>query len=226
MYFLLSTDSDIIGTKENREARLEFIYEITGVVPTPWKYVKFFDDGHTFLMCSTPDGINGIYITAHNYEVVEKIEKYAFLSCKNLKKLVIPSSVKFLDDKAFLNCDKLKIINNKKDYFCQLKITNCTNVNKVIELLKIKDYKIHQDEIILKEIKSDEYDAEDILYETIKDFIDKEEVILHLLETLNISFELSLSSLNKDYLGLFIVKQEITRFIYISKAKCINFDVF
>lgn len=71
MYFLISTDSDIMGTKDNREARLGFIYEITGVVPTPWKGVKFFNDGHTFLMCSTPDGINGIYITAHNYEVVE-----------------------------------------------------------------------------------------------------------------------------------------------------------
>ena len=71
MYFLLSTNPDIMGTRENRMARLKFINDITGVVPTPWKCVKFHDGGKSFLICNTVDNINGIYITAHNYEVVE-----------------------------------------------------------------------------------------------------------------------------------------------------------
>lgn len=71
MYFLLSTDPDIMGTRENRMARLKFINDITGVVPTPWKCVRFHDGGTPFLLCNTVDNLNGIYITAHNYEVVE-----------------------------------------------------------------------------------------------------------------------------------------------------------
>ena len=71
MYFLLSTNPDIMGTEENRQARLKFINDITGVVPTPWKCVKFYNGGTPFLLCNTVDYINGIYITAHNYEVVE-----------------------------------------------------------------------------------------------------------------------------------------------------------
>lgn len=71
MYFLLSTNPDIIGTKENRMARLKFINDITGVVPTPWEYFKHRNEGKLFLICNTFDGLNGIYITAHNYEVVE-----------------------------------------------------------------------------------------------------------------------------------------------------------
>ena len=71
MYFLLSTNPNIMGTEENREARLKFINDITGVVPTPWKCVKFYNGGTPFLLCNTVDSINGIYITAHNYEVVE-----------------------------------------------------------------------------------------------------------------------------------------------------------
>lgn len=71
MYFLLSTNLAVMGTEENRLARLKFINDITGVVPTPWKRVKFRDGGTSFLLCNTADGINGIYITAHNYEVVE-----------------------------------------------------------------------------------------------------------------------------------------------------------
>ena len=71
MHFLLSTNPDIMGSKENRMARLKFINDITGVVPTPWKCVKFNDGGTTFLICNTQDNMNGIYITAHNYEVVE-----------------------------------------------------------------------------------------------------------------------------------------------------------
>ncbi|OLR59736.1 hypothetical protein BHF70_09005 [Anaerostipes sp. 494a] len=71
MYFLLSTNPDIIGTKENRMARLKFINDITGVVPTPWEYFKLCNEGKLFLICNTFDGLNGIYITAHNYEVVE-----------------------------------------------------------------------------------------------------------------------------------------------------------
>ena len=71
MYFLLSTNPDIIGTKENRMARLKFINDITGVVPTPWEYFQLRNEGKLFLICNTFDGLNGIYITAHNYEVVE-----------------------------------------------------------------------------------------------------------------------------------------------------------
>ena len=60
-----------MGTRENRMARLKFINDITGVVPTPWKCVRFHDGGTPFLLCNTVDNLNGIYITAHNYEVVE-----------------------------------------------------------------------------------------------------------------------------------------------------------
>lgn len=60
-----------MGTGENRKARLKFIHDITGVVPTPWKGVKFYDGGTLFLLCTTLDNVNGIYVTAHNYEVVE-----------------------------------------------------------------------------------------------------------------------------------------------------------
>lgn len=67
MYFLISTSPDIIGSKDNRMARLKFINDITGVVPTHWKY----DVGKHFLICDTCDDVNGIYITAHNYEVAE-----------------------------------------------------------------------------------------------------------------------------------------------------------
>lgn len=71
MYFLLSTNPEIIGTKENTMARLKFINDITGVVPTPWEYLRLSNDGKFFLICNTFDGLNGIYITAHNYEVVQ-----------------------------------------------------------------------------------------------------------------------------------------------------------
>lgn len=70
MYFLLSTSPDIIGLEENIRARLEFIKDITGVVPTPWKPIRFPKSGELFLICYTANEINGIYITAHNYEVV------------------------------------------------------------------------------------------------------------------------------------------------------------
>lgn len=69
MHFLLSTNLDIMETKENIEARLEFIKDITGVVPTPWESIEFRKGGKRFLMCYTDDQINGIYVTAHNCEV-------------------------------------------------------------------------------------------------------------------------------------------------------------
>ena len=71
MYFLVSVNPDIMGTRENMMARLKFINDITGVVPSPWKYITFHDSGKSFWICNTLDGINGIYITAHNYEVAE-----------------------------------------------------------------------------------------------------------------------------------------------------------
>jgi len=71
VYFLISTNIDIMGSRENRMARLKFINDITGVVPTPWKRIKFHDGGTSFLLCKADDNINGIYITAHNYEVIE-----------------------------------------------------------------------------------------------------------------------------------------------------------
>lgn len=70
MYFLLSTSPDIKGVEENIKARLEFIKDITGVVPTPWKPISFPKVEKLFLICHTADQINGIYVTAHNYEVV------------------------------------------------------------------------------------------------------------------------------------------------------------
>lgn len=69
MYFLLSTNLAIMEKRENIEARLEFIKDITGVVPTPWEPVEFYKGGKMFLMCHTDDQISGIYVTAHNYEV-------------------------------------------------------------------------------------------------------------------------------------------------------------
>ena len=70
MYFLLSKSPDIMGTEDNTRARLGFIQDITGVVPTPWKSIRFHKGGEWFLICNTDDNINGIYVTAHNYEVV------------------------------------------------------------------------------------------------------------------------------------------------------------
>ena len=71
MYFLLSTNPGIIGTEANRMARLKFINDITGVVPTPWKCIKIGNKERSFLICNTFDDLKGMYVTAHNYEVVE-----------------------------------------------------------------------------------------------------------------------------------------------------------
>lgn len=79
MEFWVSANLDIMGTEENMLARLKFINDITGVVPTPWKYVKLHKCGPVFLYCHTDDGINGMYITAHNYEVL-KIAKTNIVS--------------------------------------------------------------------------------------------------------------------------------------------------
>lgn len=71
MEFWVSASPDIMGSAENMLARLKYINDITGVVPTPWKYIKIPACGFVFMGCHTDDGINGLYVTAHNYEVIE-----------------------------------------------------------------------------------------------------------------------------------------------------------
>ena len=51
-------------------ARLQFITDITGVVPTPWSLIEFSNNKYCFWGCKTEDSLNGVYITAHNFEVV------------------------------------------------------------------------------------------------------------------------------------------------------------
>jgi len=67
VYFLLSANAEISGSGENMEARRKFIKDITGVVPTRW--VKKYTGSMFIWICCTDDYLNGIYITAHNYEV-------------------------------------------------------------------------------------------------------------------------------------------------------------
>lgn len=50
-------------------ARLEFIQEITGVVPTSWQGVRFSEVGNTYALSRTADCLNGLYVTAHNFEI-------------------------------------------------------------------------------------------------------------------------------------------------------------
>lgn len=69
MIFLLSTRNEVMENYHNIMARLDFINDITGVEPTLWKIIKIGYRKMPFLVCETDDGINGIYITAHNFEV-------------------------------------------------------------------------------------------------------------------------------------------------------------
>ncbi len=49
-----------------------------------------------------PNTINGIAVTA--------IAGYAFYKCRNLESIVIPDSIKSIDEEAFSNCENLKNI--------------------------------------------------------------------------------------------------------------------
>ena len=78
MYFILSTSMDIIERNESVMARLSFIKDITGVVPTPWGIYKLTNSKREYLMCPTRDGLNGVYITGHNFEVFELCSEKKF----------------------------------------------------------------------------------------------------------------------------------------------------
>ncbi|MBE5861961.1 MAG: hypothetical protein E7295_03825 [Lachnospiraceae bacterium] len=69
MVFIISDRPEIIGSRENMLARRRFIKEITGVDPSPWKHFDTSLNGFSCWICMTKDGINGLYVTAHNYEV-------------------------------------------------------------------------------------------------------------------------------------------------------------
>ncbi len=71
MVFILSTDSEIVGNIDNLGARLKFIFDITDHTPDGWKKIKLCNNMHSFYICRTEDRIEGMYITAHNYEVME-----------------------------------------------------------------------------------------------------------------------------------------------------------
>lgn len=56
--------SDIIGSEQEKQARLQYIKEVSGERSVSWKRITFsymFD----FFYCTTRDGINGTFITAH-----------------------------------------------------------------------------------------------------------------------------------------------------------------
>lgn len=78
MLFVIGTSTEIIGTSDECMARLRFISDITGVVPTPWR-IMTIAEGKKFLICGTSDNVNGVYITAHNYEVVELCKTRLFI---------------------------------------------------------------------------------------------------------------------------------------------------
>lgn len=69
MVFLISDRPEIMGNRENMRARRRFINDITGIEPSPWMHFGNYVNGFSFWICMTRDGVNGLYVTAHNYEV-------------------------------------------------------------------------------------------------------------------------------------------------------------
>lgn len=66
---MVSSDVEICGTSEEMFKRQLFIRKITGFEPSAWRSFCVSDMCKPFWWCKTTDGINGVYITAHNYDV-------------------------------------------------------------------------------------------------------------------------------------------------------------
>lgn len=70
MFWIVSADID--ENIEERKARLQYIKEVSGDKYISWekKLVLSFCGLIAYYQCITKDGINGTYITAHNYNVM------------------------------------------------------------------------------------------------------------------------------------------------------------
>lgn len=71
MEWIVTNGNGIVCSKDELDARREFIGMITGVSPSRW-HIIVKDINNTFMSkCNTIDDINGLFITGHVGEVVE-----------------------------------------------------------------------------------------------------------------------------------------------------------
>lgn len=68
MRWIVSTDPEISGDTTNLEARREFIHQVTGTDVSEWEQLRA--KPQPFLVCTSNDGIDGTFITAHAHEVL------------------------------------------------------------------------------------------------------------------------------------------------------------
>lgn len=62
-------ESSLIGTEMEKKARLDFIKEVTGDKRVSWQKLSSFYFWFDYYYCTSDDGIDGVFITAHNYNV-------------------------------------------------------------------------------------------------------------------------------------------------------------
>ena len=68
MRWIVSTNPDITGDEAALQARRDFIREVTMAEVSKWKQLCV--NSKLFLVCTSNDGINGTFITAHAHEAL------------------------------------------------------------------------------------------------------------------------------------------------------------
>jgi len=104
MYWVIDSAPEIRGTNDNLQARAEYIKEVTNSAVTPWfplrsmlwQHGPLKKSSQDPLYCQSGEGINGLFITAHVYNVVRIV-------CNELFKgqnLVVANTCKIQDTKV------------------------------------------------------------------------------------------------------------------------------
>lgn len=71
MEWIVTNGNGIVCSKDELDARREFIGMITGVSPSRWHIIVKDINNTFYYKCNTIDDINGLFITGHVGEVVE-----------------------------------------------------------------------------------------------------------------------------------------------------------
>lgn len=70
MEWIIGTDKNITQSMEQLLARSKYITKITGANVTPWRILSIKNSNSKFLICTSLDGRNGSFITAHIYDII------------------------------------------------------------------------------------------------------------------------------------------------------------
>ena len=70
MIWIVANDNQILGSASERQARMNYIKEVTSTKVSPWDYLYLNGKKHEgFIYCESYDGINATFITAHIMQV-------------------------------------------------------------------------------------------------------------------------------------------------------------